>query len=117
MRKVIATPDGSVTIKSNGRERELLALWQLPAGIAESEFDYVDSDPAGTEFATPRFFQFRGSWYDVNDGFERTNSHGHYADWDGIQTQSYFDAVLIRYAREDNGELNVDYVVVGYTHW
>lgn len=122
MRKEITRPNGrgydeTVVIKSDGKTRELRSLAELDRAIAEENFAYVEASADNPEAYRPRFFQFRGSWYDVNDGFNRVTDPI-YSGWDGIQSQSYFDAVLIRYPFEWDG-ITVDYdsVVVGYTHW
>jgi len=91
--------------KTNGKERELRAAWQLPAGIHNKEFDYV----SGEDSYSPRFFQYRGSWYDVCDGFMPTGNMPHgVAAWQG---ESYFSAVGIRYTSD------YEAVVVTYCHW
>ena len=111
-------PD-AITIKTNGHARELKSYAELPAGVAAREFDYVgeltEADDAAYD---SRFFEYRGSWYDTQE-FQRVPSDASsFEGWDGVQTESYFSAVLIRYPFEWDG-MTVDYgaVVVAYAHW
>lgn len=102
-------------IISNNQPRHLMALHELPRKVAEAEFDYVTDDLA------PRFFKYRGAWYDVQEfvriapraravGFEHPADDGSpLLAWDGIATDSYFTATLARYADES--------VIVGRASW
>jgi hypothetical protein len=109
-----------ITIKSNGHVRELKALYELPREIAESDFNYVGPcDESNDEAYSRRFFNYRGSWYDVNE-FEglAVGSELALRGWGACQGESYFSAVLIRYAVEWDGiTVDCDAVVVGYAHW
>jgi hypothetical protein len=125
----------NVTIKTNGHARPLLPYNQLPDEVGPKVFYYigdeVDLDDNGDadELYNPRFFEYRGSWYDtqqfVRIETERTNSFTIAVEkgnpllkWDGCQTESYFSAVLIRYPYEWDGiTLDTDHIVVGYSHW
>lgn len=103
-------------VTTNNVPRDLVSLAELPAGVAASEFDYVGEDDA----YSPRFFRYRGAWYDVHEFVrivERSRATGwaHGVDdgspllaWDGIATDSLFSATLIRYADRD-----CDSVIVG----
>lgn len=102
-------------ITTNSRPRHLLTLAGLPDGIAAREFDYVTDDH------TPRFFKYRGAWYDVWEfvriapraravGFEHPADEGSpLLAWHGVATSSYFTATLVRYAGES--------VIVGRAAW
>lgn len=122
----------TTTIKTNGHARELWPYFDLPAEV-DGQFDYV---PDGERYDN-RFFRYRGSWYDVNDGFERivresaklrdplaydpfgirVSDDSPLLGWDGAQAESAFSAVLIRWAKEWDGTTDYDAVVVGYAHW
>lgn len=120
MRKVFVHDElHSTVIKSDGRERELKALYELPAGIAESEFPYVEYSEENPEAYRPRFFQFRGEWYDTAEGFDALSTYRgfkrDFGGWHAIQTESAYSAVLIRYPHSDENDW--DSVVVAYTHW
>ena len=99
-------------ITSNYRVHELKSLSDLPES-ERSDFDYVDDN---TE---RRFFRAYGSWYDVNE-FESVHSFTGikegYLKWDGVQTQSYFDAILVRYPNDGYGP-DTEYVIVGHATW
>lgn len=100
-------------ITTNNVPRDLLMPHELPAGIMESEFDYV-SDP--TECGA-RFFKYRGAWYDVNEfthitrrakecgGFSQpVDGDSPIFAWDGIQTETYFSGIVIKIKFADDGE-------------
>lgn len=74
-------------ITTNNQPRELVAFEDLPESEREN-FDYV----AGKGRFVPRFFCYRGAWYDVGE-FVRAEI----ASWDGVQSDTYFSGVLIRY--------------------
>ena len=89
-----------VTVTSNGHWRELVALCEMPQDAAD-EFDYVDEDEHCRRM--PRFFVYRGVWY---DSYEFVITDGYFdsvvASWDGIQTDSFFSGIVIRFAGEAN---------------
>ena len=88
-----------ITIVSNNVPRPILRDYELtPAERAE--FDYLDwaSIEAGRDSAS--FARYRGELYDLG---EFQSPRGLPTDspltcWDGYQSDSYFSAVLIRYA-------------------
>lgn len=103
-----------IKITTNNNRRELLAAYELPPGVLESEFSYVipdKSDDAEMDYSN-RFFKFRGSWYDTHE-FETTSTYTspEFRKWDGVQTQSVWDAIVIRYVD------NYEFVVVGHATW
>ena len=87
--------------KTNHKPRFLSSFVELTEAQRE-DFTYLDEE----EYYSPRFFQFRGSFYDTNE-FTRSDM----AEYDGIQTCSYFDAVAIKYTED------MESVVVTYLHW
>ena len=100
----------AMTIKTNNVPRELLSGWELTQE-ERLELDYIadedDNESWGNE--VNRFFRYNGDIYDTNEfvrivprsqcvGFE----HGVEPDspllkWDGIQTDSFFSGIVIRY--------------------
>lgn len=74
-------------------------------------FDYITGD----DRHSLRLFQYRGSWYDYYE-FERTSEFFAAEGWDGMQSQSAFDAILISFHGK-GGELLDDQVIVGHIHW
>lgn len=115
----------TTTITTNGHTRELLALADLPES-ARSEFDYIDEE----EFYSPRFVAYRGSWHDVNESaaiYRRSDVSpvfSHSVDdespllaWDGVTADTYFSGVVFRYARDEWGNIDPEYVVVGSVYF
>jgi hypothetical protein len=92
--------------KTNNQPRDLYSLAELPSGVAESDFDYVER---GEDDYSPRFFPYRGSWYDTQDGFTVTGDMP--SGVEAWQAESYFSAVGIRYVED------YERVVVTYCHW
>ena len=88
-----------MNIVTNNHARMLLMWAELPEGIGESEFDYVDD----ADRYEPRFFNYRGAWYDAFE-FEYISDQPCYAPlrgkWTAVQSDSYFSGVVIRWHRE-----------------
>lgn len=108
---------GTMTITTNGHARELRALYELPES-ARADFDYVGPCEESNDAAWDRrFFDYRGAWYDVRDGFDRTTSDELRA-WDGFQSDSCFSGIAIRYPLEwDGTTVDYDAVVVARVTW
>lgn len=100
----------AMTIKSNHQERELFSFEDLPANKKEN-FDYIQ----GEDRFSLRLFSYRGSWYDYYE-FDRAGDDLKAKGWDGVQTESYFSAVLVTYWDRDGNNLE-DSIIVGYCHW
>ena len=103
-----------ITVHSNYGARELVAYNELPES-ALSWFDYIDED----EKYSPRFFQYLGSWYDLNEFLHAGASTMPYSGkspWVGVQNDSIFSATVVRYY-ECDGDIDQSYVVVGRAHW
>lgn len=102
----IATP---IKITTNNRERELVSLASIPEKD-RADFSYI----VGEDAYSPRLFRFRDAWWDVNE-FERTEGSIAERGWHGVQTQSAFDAVFVRYPGLAEGDTSA--VVVGHGSW
>ena len=89
-------------ITTNNKPRELHALCDLP--ISEiGQFDYVDDD----DIFVPRFFQYRGEWYDTRDcediaGYRSPNLREDVADYHGAFSLTMWSAVLFRYVVDND---------------
>ena len=97
----------------NGHARELITARDLPFGVLSSDFSYMiptTEDNSGHELYNPRFFTYRGAWYDVQE-FERAGEDIRKLGFHGVQGDSYFSAVVIRYT----GDFSA--VKVGFLHW
>ena len=92
-----------MNVITNNRPRMLLTWAELPEGIGESEFDYVEDRHA------PRFFNYRGVWYDIFE-FDYISDQPCYAPfrgkWDGVQTDSFFSGIVLRWFDDE-------FVIVG----
>jgi len=92
-----------MTIQTNHHSRPLASLVECPA---RQDFDYITEEDS----YAPRLFKYRGQWYDVGEfvrivpmsspspyGFEhRVANDSPLLRWHGIQTDSFFSAILIR---------------------
>lgn len=84
-------------VTTNNHWHELLALYELSDDV-RAEFDYV-----GVEGGfTPRFFEYRGVWYDSHEFEFVTRALPELAGWDGFQSDSFYSGVVIRYAQDAN---------------
>lgn len=95
-----------LTITTNNVPRDLITV----ADLSEAERTYLDYIPEEEHFS-PRIFRYRGEVYDVNEfvrivpmGSKDPNAFVTRApegspllQWDGIQTDSYFSGVLVRW--------------------
>lgn len=117
MRKTVTVNGAQYHVITNGHLRELVGLAELPAGVAASEFDYVDADELAVtgEDWTPRFFNYRGGWYDTHE-FERVGHDIAALGYDDWQTQSYFNCVAVGYFDAD-GYAYDSAVRVAFIHW
>lgn len=104
----------TLTVITNNHEYELFAIDQIPMRVVFDQFDYVLEDKKDINTANDhsnRFFKYRGWWYDTNEfvriEFERTNSfttvvepESPLAKWQGVQSDSYFSGIVIRYTED-----------------
>lgn len=110
MSTTVETEHGPLHVKCNNKPRPLVMWHDLPES-ERATFDYVPD----SEHEVFRFFEYRGSWYDDHE-FEGAPDSFRALGFDGIQTESYFSAVVLRYYDKD-GYAYDDEVVVGYIHW
>lgn len=111
----------TLKITTNNHERPIVR-WHELTDAEREEFDYIANDgpDARDEFQGVRF---RKSVYDLGQ-FERIphtiamfeadgadNAERELLNWHGCQTQSAFDAILVRF------KLDYDTVIVGYATW
>lgn len=107
-------------VKCNGHNRPLFSWNELPNNKTREQFNYIVDqamvEHASTDFINDdkRFFNYYGEWYDVGE-FETSPTDFKAMGFDGWQTQSYFDAIAIKYFDEFGYEL--DGVVVAHVHW
>lgn len=96
-------------ITTNNHPRDLIALADMPEA-ARADFDYIE----GEDQFSPRMFKYRGAWFDACEFTRIAKRSGrdwmaHTVDddspllaWDGIQTDTYFSGVVLRYVGPDN---------------
>lgn len=99
-----------MNITCNNKPRTLHTYLDLPEA-ERADFDYIEEDD---RHAT-RLFKYRGSWYDYYE-FEVASDTFKAEGFDGMQAQSYFDAIIVRYFDKDGYEYDGE-IVVGHAHW
>jgi hypothetical protein len=112
-----ATIDG-LTIKTNNQRRALLSGWELTTK-ERKELDYIEESELGDSCA--RFFRYKGSIYDLHE-FQRIvqpgtiggpwayyDHKGNLSGWDGIQTDSFFSGILVKYLDDDSIRVGLCY--------
>lgn len=114
----VSTLGGTQTVhlKGNRHPRPLVSYRDLPPE-ARAEFDYVaDAFAEGYDTTdVPRFFQYRGSWYDDCE-FEPAPDWIKALGYDTWQTESAFSAVVVTWFTKDGDTLD-DEIIVGYIYW
>ena len=106
----------TVTIRTNNVPREVLNRWELTPEES-AEFDYLGDDEGS-------FFRYRGDVYDLGE-FSRIIAPGAESlhpmecaepasqGWDGYVSDSFFSGMLVRWARDENGRVDAERVIVG----
>lgn len=95
-----------ITVVTNHVPRTVVYWEQLPESARE-QFDYLRSE---TERADGRFVEYRGAWYDLGE-FDTLVGTGYRSElladgWHGVQTDSAFSAVLVKYVDDtDHGSV------------
>ena len=98
-------------ICTNNVPRETVCYWDIPAKDQEW-FDYLAED----EMWDYRLFKYRGEYYDYYE-FDYVNPEYpayrklHSLGWHGVQSQSAFDAVVIKYCADD------ETIIIGHATW
>jgi hypothetical protein len=112
----------ALTIVTNNHQRDLLAGYEIPAAVWNSEFDYLGKYEESNENAmTPRFFKYQDSWYDEGDMMPTNDhngafAHGHRglaeAGYDGWISDTHFSGIAIRYGTDWAGQTDYSTVIV-----
>ncbi|CAB5237915.1 hypothetical protein UFOVP142_6 [uncultured Caudovirales phage] len=79
---------------TNNVPRDLLTWGEIPES-ARAKFDYIKEDDRWDY----RFFSYRGQWYDANE-FMRNNAPSLDRKWDGLNSDSFFSGIAIRYVQD-----------------
>ena len=113
----IQTDNGPVYFITNHRPRPVRCWAELEHTVIAEWFgeDYSITDD---EKYTPRFVEYLGAWYDLNDGFELGPDYMRDRGFDGCQTDSYFSATVCKWFDADGNYMPSDgEVVMGRSHW
>jgi hypothetical protein len=69
------------------------------------EFDYLDWQALEDGRDSASFVRYRGETYDLGEFMavdaSRASSHSPFIDWHGVQSDTFFSGVLVRYITED----------------
>jgi hypothetical protein len=100
----------SLVIRTNNQRKEILSAWDLTEKELK-EFDYIeDLENDGAN----RFVRFKGVVYDLHE-FQRITRRGetmapmgwgfvdhcdNFRKWHGIQPDSYFSGILVKYSED-----------------
>jgi len=99
-----------MNVITNNKPRSLITWAELPEGIGESEFDYVEDG----DRHEPRFFNYRGVWYDLFE-FEYIYDQPCFAalrgKWTAVQTDSFFSGIVLRWFDKFNSVIVGRYFV------
>ncbi len=113
----------TMTIRTNNVPRDVIDAWEL-SPAERAEFDYLDWEAIERGEDSASFFRYRGELYDLGQ-FSRIIPAGSlrhhpmecdnpdFAGWDGYASDSFFSGLLIRWAKDDCGEPDVERVIVG----
>lgn len=114
MRKTLDTPRGPIHFIGNHVPRPVFSFTEIPVSAREW-FDYIEED----EYHDARFFEYLGSWYDLNDGFTAdTFDEMRAIGYDGIMSDSYFSATVVKWFDSDGNYMpHYGEIVVGRIHW
>lgn len=101
-------------VTTNNHSRDVI-LWDQLTADEQKDFDYPEA-------AENSYFRFRGDVWSMGDFMavsidSTTATSAQLKDWDGVFGQSYFDAIVIRYAKDWSGQTDYEGVVVGHATW
>ena len=117
-----------IKIKTNNIPRDVINAWELTPA-ERSEFEYLNWVAIDDGSDSALFFRYRGELYDLNEFVRiipRSNQMGPIgwmepveddsplSAWDGIRTDSFFSAIVIRWYRDEFGRSEPERVVVGF---
>jgi hypothetical protein len=81
-------------ITTNNVPRDIIEAYELTEN-EQAEFDYLDWKKIRAGDDSASFFRYKGNLYDLGE-FERADIEG----WDGIQHDTYFSGIIVRYCNE-----------------
>lgn len=115
--------EAAIRIRTNNVPRDVINAWELTAQ-ERAEFDYLDWEAIDDGRDSRDFFRYRGQLYDLSEfsriippGSERRHpmecAEPSFQGWDGYISDSYFSGLLIRWERDERGNIDSERVIVG----
>jgi hypothetical protein len=98
-RKFTDENGNEITIRTDGKWKEILYYWDLPAKW-KKEFDWVNEDDGNM------FFKYRGEYYALGNfmrfEYRDKNLPSPFKGWDGYMSDSFFSGMLVKF--DDSGD-------------
>jgi hypothetical protein len=113
----------TMTIKTNHVPRDIVYAWELTEQ-EQAEFDYLDWEAIERGEDSADFFRYRGQLYDLSE-FSRITAPGStirhpmecqsqdLQGWDGYASDSFFSGIVVRYPRDERGNIDGEDIIVG----
>lgn len=115
--------DTALKIRTNNVPRDVIQAYELTQA-ERAEFDYVNWEGIDNGSDSAEFFRYRGQLYHLGE-FSRVIPAGstrchpmecdapEFAGWDGYASDSCFSGMLARWARDENGRIDSERIIVG----
>lgn len=108
-----------LTIHTNNVPRDVIHAWELTPE-ERAEFDYLSWEAIERGEDSREFVRYKGQLLDLGDFVATAPGPWNYGlpeafgRWDGYASDTYFSALLIRYARDECGRPDWERVVIGW---
>lgn len=99
-------------IITNGHSRPILYGWEL-TDKEKKEFDWIDNSET-LSWEDAEFFRYKGWVYCLSDMMRVDRHSPFYPEWDGYESDSFFSGIVVKYPKEEWGDIDTDFVVVGW---
>jgi len=101
-------PD-EITIITNNVPRPILSSYELTREDYDNYFDYYNVDQIHSGEISPEFFRYKGELYDLGEFSFISHRNdptapSEFPGWHGIQPDSFFSGILIRYSPDSDYE-------------
>ena len=96
-------------IITNGHRRPIL-YWHELTDKERKGFDWIDDTEVWESF-----FRYKGWTYCLAD-FTAIRNHPEpsFSNWDGYSSDSFFSGIVVKYPREEWGDIDTESVIVGW---
>lgn len=113
-----AEPENKLRIYTNNVARDVIYGYEL-SEAERAEFDYLDWSELDGDGWSRQFARYKGQIYDLGDfmttsELSRGAGHNDLSQWDGYASDSYFSGIVIRYERDERGNLDSERVIFGW---